>query len=123
MNTITLKNISVKRGNNYLLDDISFTLNTGEHLAIIGPSGSGKSLLAQVLKGQLLHTGILEYHKNDEPVKPEIAYITTSYTLKNKSNTSDFYYQQRFNTSDAEDSETLINELLKKEMNLPYMNG
>ena len=114
MNNITLKNVSVKRGNNYLLDDISFTLNPGEHLAIIGPSGSGKSLLAQVLKGQLLHTGILEYHKNDQPVKPDIAYITASYALKNKSNTSDFYYQQRFNTSDAEDSETLINELLKK---------
>ncbi|WP_407478667.1 ATP-binding cassette domain-containing protein [Elizabethkingia anophelis] len=114
MNSIILKNVSVKRGSDNLLNNIDFTLNSGEHLAIIGPSGSGKSLLAMALKGQILHTGTIEYRKNNELTKPKIAYITSTYTLKNKSNVSDFYYQQRFNTSDAEDSATLTDELLKK---------
>ncbi|OBS12170.1 ABC transporter [Elizabethkingia miricola] len=114
MNSITLKNVSVKRGSDNLLNNISFTLNPGEHLAILGPGGSGKSLLAKALKGQLLHTGTIEYRRNNELKKPNIAYITTTYALKNKSNVSDFYYQQRFNTSDAEDSATLTDELLKK---------
>ncbi|AJW61644.1 putative ABC transporter ATP-binding protein YlmA [Elizabethkingia miricola] len=114
MNSIILKNVSVKRGNDSLLNDIDFTLNSGEHLAILGPSGSGKSLLAMALKGQILHTGTIEYRKNNELTKPKIAYITSTYALKNKSNLSDFYYQQRFNTSDAEDLATLTDELLKK---------
>lgn len=114
MNSITLKNVSVKRGSDSLLNNIDFTLNPGEHLAILGPSGSGKSLLAMALKGQILHTGTIEYRKNNELTKPKIAYITSTYALKNKSNVSDFYYQQRFNTSDAEDSATLTDELLKK---------
>jgi len=114
MNSIILKNVSVKRGNDNLLNNIDFTLNSGEHLAILGPSGSGKSLLAMALKGQILHTGTIEYRKNNELAKPKIAYITSTYALKNKSNVSDFYYQQRFNTSDAEDSATLTDELLKK---------
>ncbi|WP_411897791.1 ATP-binding cassette domain-containing protein [Elizabethkingia occulta] len=114
MNSIILKNVSVKRGNDNLLNNIDFTLNSGEHLAILGPSGSGKSLLAMALKGQILHTGTIEYRKNNELTKPKIAYITSTYALKNKSNVSDFYYQQRFNTSDAEDSATLTDELLKK---------
>lgn len=114
MNSIIIKNVSVKRGSDNLLNNIDFTLNSGEHLAIIGPSGSGKSLLAMALKGQILHTGTIEYRKNNELTKPKIAYITSTYALKNKSNVSDFYYQQRFNTSDAEDSATLTDELLKK---------
>ncbi|KUY31762.1 ATP-binding cassette domain-containing protein [Elizabethkingia ursingii] len=114
MNSIILKNVSVKRGNDNLLNNIDFTLNSGEHLAILGPSGSGKSLLAMALKGQILHTGTIEYRKNNELTKPKIAYITSTYALKNKSNVSDFYYQQRFNTSDSEDSATLTDELLKK---------
>lgn len=114
MNSIILKNVSVKRGSDNLLNNIDFTLNSGRHLAIIGPSGSGKSLLAMALKGQILHTGTIEYRKNNELTKPKIAYITSTYALKNKSNVSDFYYQQRFNTCDTEDSATLTDELLKK---------
>ena len=35
----------------YILQDISFTVNPGEVLAIIGPSASGKSTLAKIMVG------------------------------------------------------------------------
>ena len=47
--SINVKNISVIRDKNYLLKNISFKINQGENLAIIGRNGSGKSFLLKVL--------------------------------------------------------------------------
>lgn len=49
---LELKNISKSYENGSIrqvLDDISFTINTGDALAIIGPSGSGKSTLLNIM--------------------------------------------------------------------------
>lgn len=43
--------IPSKEGNTLILSNISFSLNAGEVLAIIGPSASGKSTLARLLVG------------------------------------------------------------------------
>lgn len=37
----------------FALNDISFSVNTGEHLAIVGESGSGKSTISKLLTGQM----------------------------------------------------------------------
>jgi len=37
----------------FLLDNISFTVKSGKHLAIVGESGSGKSTLVKLLTGQI----------------------------------------------------------------------
>jgi len=50
MNTLLeLKNVSVLKGGKLILDSVSLTLNHGEHLAIIGPNGSGKTSLIRTL--------------------------------------------------------------------------
>ncbi|SFK07491.1 energy-coupling factor transport system ATP-binding protein [Marinilactibacillus piezotolerans] len=51
---ITLKNISYKytdEETQYALDNISFSIEKGEWIAIIGPNGSGKSTLAKTING------------------------------------------------------------------------
>jgi len=110
---IIVKNLTITRENINLLNDINFNLGYKEDLVILGSSGSGKSLLAKAMKGQLFHTGYIEYYRNGIAIKPNIAYITPVHTIKNKSNISDFYYQQRFNTCDSEDANSLLDELLK----------
>src|ERR1700758_2417609 len=45
--------ISHRFGALEVLDDVSFTVGTGEVVAIVGPSGCGKSTLLQILGGLL----------------------------------------------------------------------
>jgi len=45
----TLKNITKTYGNDYALKDFSITINKGELVAIIGPSGAGKTTLMSML--------------------------------------------------------------------------
>jgi len=45
----TLKNITKTYGNDYALRDFSITINKGELVAIIGPSGAGKTTLMSML--------------------------------------------------------------------------
>lgn len=110
---IILSNISVRKAGRDLLNNISLTLNAGSHLAIFGAGGSGKTLLAKVLKGDVFHSGTVEFKKDRQPVKPNIAFVPATHTIKNLSNVTDFYYQQRFNSCDSEDALTLKQELLK----------
>lgn len=49
--SIAMQDVSVVAGGQTLLSDISFTLQAGEHLAIVGPSGAGKSTLVGLLLG------------------------------------------------------------------------
>ncbi len=51
---IELKHISKSFGNNKVIDDVSFTLQTGKTNLIIGESGSGKTTILKMMVG--LHT-------------------------------------------------------------------
>lgn len=48
-NKLELKNISVKSSEKVLLNDISFSVNSGEVLVIMGPNGAGKSTISNVI--------------------------------------------------------------------------
>lgn len=50
---LELKNISFKRDNKQILDNISLTIDTNKFIAITGPNGSGKSTLAKIIMGIL----------------------------------------------------------------------
>lgn len=53
MAMIELKNISKKyrRGDNFAVNDVSFSLKKGEILALVGESGSGKTTLLRLIAG------------------------------------------------------------------------
>lgn len=86
----------------------------GANLAIFGKPGSGKTLLAKSFAGEMFYTGTLAFIENGKSVQPSVTYISESHSFKNLSNINGFYYQQRFNSSDADDAGTVWQELKHK---------
>jgi molybdate transport system ATP-binding protein len=105
---IHAENIIVNRGSHPVLQGISFDLKKGEHLAITGNSGSGKTTLGLALAGKTFFRGEITIAPW---AKERIAWIEQQHHFKNLSNTGDFYYQQRFNSADAEDALTVVQSL------------
>ncbi|MEE9390140.1 MAG: ATP-binding cassette domain-containing protein, partial [Candidatus Aminicenantaceae bacterium] len=50
---IDVKNISFNYGSVEVLKDVTFTISSGDFLAIIGPNGSGKTTLIKIILGLL----------------------------------------------------------------------
>ncbi|WP_433963953.1 ATP-binding cassette domain-containing protein [Tunturiibacter gelidiferens] len=44
-----LAHVNVARGENVVLHDINLSVNAGEHIAILGPNGCGKSTLIKTI--------------------------------------------------------------------------
>ena len=63
---LEIKNLTVQSGGETLFDNINFTIHQNEQWAIIGSSGSGKTLLAQVLAGKYFYNGKIEYYFPDK---------------------------------------------------------
>lgn len=120
----TIRDVTVRYLSNTLFENLSFAVNKGEHWALTGESGSGKSALLQTIAGNfnvtngnithqffddylLTHPGKkghLTYHKL-------IALVEPKHHFRNLSNTTNFYYQQRYNSSDSEDALTVVQYL------------
>lgn len=110
--TIIANNLTVTLQGINLLQDVSFALQANEHLAIIGASGSGKSVLAKVLSGHLFAKGTLQIaFDKQSALQPKVQLVEQRAQLKNLSNVSDFYYQQRFNSFESADALTVLQEL------------
>lgn len=96
---VEIKNVSVKKGDVFILKNINLDIGHHQQWAITGNSGSGKTTLANAITGKIFYNGTIEYQRN-----LHIALVEQQHHFKNLSNTSDFYYQQRFNSFDAEDT-------------------
>jgi iron complex transport system ATP-binding protein len=48
-----MRNVNVARGDRTVLKDVNLTIRTGEHVAILGPNGCGKSTLILTMSCQL----------------------------------------------------------------------
>lgn len=112
-----LTDVSVTFNGIDILKNINLTIQPGEQWAIVGKSGSGKTTLAHALTGKVFHSGAVSFHLPNYTHDNRILLIEQQHHFKNRSNTSDFYYQQRYNASDSEDTITVQEELQ------PFMNN
>ena len=125
---LSIHNITVRFLDNILFAGLNFQIKKGENWALIGESGSGKSALLQTIAGRFNITGgtityyfFEEYLNQGDNAEPGlthynlIALVSPKHYFKNLSNTSEFYYQQRYNSSDSEDALT-VEQYLKSVM-------
>lgn len=108
------ENLSVSLAGKVVLNKISFTINEGEQWAITGPSGSGKTTLLHTLNGGQFFRGTLEI-EDENSTHAGMVLVEQQHNFKNLSHTSNFYYQQRFNSQDSEDAIT-VEEFFEKEI-------
>ncbi len=109
---LEIENLSVQLGGKIVLDQIGLRINHNEQWAITGPSGSGKTVLAQTIAGEHFHSGNIKYHFYDSvKSQTDIVLVHQQHRFRNLSNRNEFYYQQRFNSTDAEDAMTVAQEL------------
>jgi molybdate transport system ATP-binding protein len=131
---LSINHATVRFLNNILFANLSFIVKKGEHWALVGESGSGKSALLQTIAGRFNITGgTIAYHFFDDYLKLEvdiddyftfhklIALVESKHHFKNLSNTTEFYYQQRFNSSDSEDALT-VTQYLNSVTSIPHEN-
>ena len=112
---IEINSAKVFHGGIQLFENLNFTWEKGQHWAFIGNSGKELTAFLETLRG---HTAIASGEisrpfaqkystiKNSDgqvhSFRDLIAYVSQKYELKNRSNQQNFYFQQRFNSSESE---------------------
>ena len=123
---IEIKSAKILHGGIQLFENLDFSWKKGQHWAIIGNSGKELTAFLETLQGHtVVRSGEItrpfakEYsqQKNADgevhSFRDLIAYVSQRYELKNRSNQQNFYFQQRFNSSESEQTET-VREYLQK---------
>lgn len=74
---ISVNNLSVKKGADVLLSDVSFQLHCGELTALIGVNGAGKTTLVKSILGEIRHQGNVSFesHHGEKINKVTIGYV------------------------------------------------
>ena len=108
--------VSVSLGAKPVVSAISFQILSGQKTAIVGPMGSGKTSLAKALAGRLFRTGEVFFSSRNLDKRAYVMLVEQQHQFKNRSNLSEFYLQQRFNSSDCEDAYTVEEELAGLEL-------
>lgn len=82
---LEIKNLSKKYGDKYAVKDISFGLEEGRFLCLLGPSGSGKSTIIHSIGGFLDHEGEIiidgEDISNKSPEERDLSTVFQSYAI------------------------------------------
>src|SRR5947208_1034148 len=103
--------VVVRAGGEVVFRDLSWTIREGQTWAIVGPVGSGKSSLAEVILGRLhLESGEQGWPLLQRLLASWPSEVIQRVTFKEDSwlfNYSRHYYQQRFNFIEPQDDLTL----------------
>lgn len=95
MAVLSIKNLYKSYGDNSILKDVSFDVNKGECVVIIGSSGSGKSTLLRCInlletpdQGEILFNdvNILQKNVNINKIRSKLAMVFQSFNLFNNLN-------------------------------------
>ncbi len=116
----TINDATIQSFGKTVFKGLSFTVENGESWAIIGQSGKERTLFLETILGRTsLVDGSIswpfarEYQERQRKLglinsyRDLIALVSQKYTFRNKSSQQNFYYQQRFNSAESEDTATV----------------
>ena len=96
---------------------VNFTLCEGEHIAIVGPNGGGKSMLVDIITGKhplLIQSPSYDFSPSQKPlVSDNIKYITFRDTYGGD-NDRTYFLQQRWNQQEIDESTPLVGDKLEE---------
>lgn len=82
---ISLDNVSYSRNGKYILKDINWHVNRGEHWVILGPNGSGKTTTLNMVNGYIFpsqgHVKVLEFefgHSSIIELRKRIGWVSSA---------------------------------------------
>ena len=82
---ISLDNVSYIRNGKYILKDINWHVNRGEHWVILGPNGSGKTTTLNMVNGYIFpsqgHVKVLEFefgHSSIIELRKRIGWVSSA---------------------------------------------
>ena len=71
-----IDNLTVKFGDNAILDNINLHVNCGEVIGVVGPNGAGKTTLLRTILGEIPYQGKIAFQISGSiSKKPKIGYV------------------------------------------------
>ncbi len=98
-----------------MAEPVNFTANAGEHIAIVGPNGGGKTMLVNILTGShplLMQDPVYDFTPSSKKsVADNIKYITFR-DAYGGDNDRAYYLQQRWNQTEIDDQTPTVEDKL-----------
>lgn len=109
---VHIAQLNLQYAGEVVLDQLDWQVFRGECWLIGGKSGSGKSALAKVVAGLEKGTGTVEINfARHSSLPPRVLYVSNWYEFTNLEGDRNFYYQQRYNKHQKNDTLTVYAEL------------
>ncbi len=107
MSDIKIQEVSIRRFDAVILQNINWHIQESENWAIIGPNGSGKTTLLELLSGKWpIWKGTIKYDF-DGPTRDSIELVANDYNFNKIVRAGAEYYQQRFHAYEADRAPTV----------------
>ena len=116
MKTIEIKNAVTKKPEWAMAQPVDFSLESGEHLAIVGRNGAGKSMLVDMITGRHpLFPDMVKYDFGDDGglVSDHIRHITFRDTYGGD-NDRTYFLQQRWNQMEIDEETPTVERKLEE---------
>lgn len=107
---VHIANLDLKYHNQWLFKSLDWDIVKGENWVLGGKSGTGKTALAKCIAQQNQEQVAIHFDPNSS-LAPKVHYVSNWYQFTNLDGDRNFYYQQRYNKQQKNDTLTVYAEL------------